>query len=367
MKILTILVFALGIGVVIPAAFALTPGYNELEKTFLHAETATISLDIEFGTDKYQALHSKINVQPQLENISLKLYDNEIEISDPQLRVVGDGKHFRILSVPDGILIYGHKNAELNNYKINIFMGTNKGLEKFSVSTDVPLEDDKVIETEVVEEKPKYIPELIIDTSHDYRTYWKETFDIDVRAFDANINPKAQGFSGKLDDVDVTVIISFGDEIITTLKGITTHGQWKGEHYIKENLVQAGEYTVDVLAQLNNKTVSHSSSMFVIGTVGGSDTTNHTPVAVAGSDQTVSSGTLVILSGAASSDSDGDVITYLWGENTAFGIGLNSTDTQGVQFTAPVVVANQDVIVQLTVTDPKGKSSIDTVTVTVTP
>ena len=41
-------------------------------------------------------------------------------------------------------------------------------------------------------------------------------------------------------------------------------------------------------------------------------TTNSPPVANAGADQTAPVGTLVTLSGAGSSDVDGDALTYAW-------------------------------------------------------
>jgi outer membrane protein assembly factor BamB len=61
---------------------------------------------------------------------------------------------------------------------------------------------------------------------------------------------------------------------------------------------------------------------------GGWDTTNHSPIANAGSDQTVSmdgpSGASVMLDGSASYDSDGDALTYTWKEaNTTIATGVN--------------------------------------------
>lgn len=67
--------------------------------------------------------------------------------------------------------MYGHKNMDLENYKINIYIATNQGLTKFTVSTAFKLPDDKVLESEPIEEKAPYIPDLIMSSSHDFKTY----------------------------------------------------------------------------------------------------------------------------------------------------------------------------------------------------
>jgi len=119
--------------------------------------------------------------------------------------------------------------------------------------------------TEPEEEKQSYIPDLIITSSNDSKTYWNTNFNIDVQVFDGKINPdpKSHEFDGRVNDVDITVIISLGDEIITTLKGVTSNGHWEGE-YLIEYLSPPGEYNVDILASYGNQTVSKSTSMFVL-------------------------------------------------------------------------------------------------------
>jgi len=91
----------------------------------------------------------------------------------------------------------------------------------------------------------------------------RDTFNIDVQTYDGKINPKATGFEGKLDNANVTVILSYEDTYIT-LSGITTYGNWDGEYYFPENISMPGEYTVDVMASYLNQTVSYTDSMFVI-------------------------------------------------------------------------------------------------------
>ncbi len=93
-------------------------------------------------------------------------------------------------------------------------------------------------------------------------------------------------------------------------------------------------------------------------------TVNRLPVANAGNDQRVVALTQVTLSGSASSDPDGDALTYSWTQlsgppTTVFSAG-------SVQATTTLPVAGTYVF-QLTVTDSRGGTATDTVTVAANP
>ena len=139
MKIIIIsLVFISLLG--ISQAFAmssLTEGSNSLEYTELYGRSAAVTLDIEFGQDEIQQLLYRTIIHPQIDNISLTFYGDEITLSEPELRVVGDGRHFRISSISDGVLIYGHYNIESDNYKINVLLSTDEGFIKFPVTMKI--------------------------------------------------------------------------------------------------------------------------------------------------------------------------------------------------------------------------------------
>lgn len=90
---------------------------------------------------------------------------------------------------------------------------------------------------------------------------------------------------------------------------------------------------------------------------------NKVPVANAGTDQSVNEGTTVTLNGAASSDGDGDALTYLW--TAPAGITLSSTTAQKPTFTAPEVSVNTNYTFSLVVNDGKVNSTADQVVVTV--
>ena len=341
-------------------------GYNSLENTELHGESATISLDIEFGRDTVKQLHTRSIIISHLDNITLTFYGDEIPLSEPELKVTSSGNHFRISSLPEGIIMYGHKDMDVGNYNINVYVGMDKGLVKFPVSTSAQLDDDKVIETEPIKEKPQYVPDLKITSSHDVRTYWKQDFNIDVQAFDGRINsdPKSSDFNGRIDGVDVKVLLSIDDEQVATLSGVTANnGEWNGGYFFEENISAPGEYVVDVIVSYLGETVSKSSSMFVIGTTttkGGSS--NQAPNANAGADDNLVHPDTLVLNGLGSGDPNGDTLTYSWSIQS----GLGSLSNAGTATPTYTSAGATTAIIVLTVTDTKGESDTDTVEITVT-
>lgn len=96
------------------------------------------------------------------------------------------------------------------------------------------------------------------------------------------------------------------------------------------------------------------------------------PVAAAGVDQSVFEGHTVSLSGSGSTDPNGAGLTYAWTVTSDGGTGLTTGSLTGAStatasFTAPTVGSNSNIVLTLKVTDARGLSSTDTVTVTVKP
>jgi hypothetical protein len=97
-------------------------------------------------------------------------------------------------------------------------------------------------------------------------------------------------------------------------------------------------------------------------------TVNHPPVASAGDDQTVAPGAVVTLNGTASSDEDGDRLSFVWRQvgGTPM-VDLTGTFAAIAHFTAPANITNATTLTfSLTVTDGFA-ASVDQVEITIQP
>jgi hypothetical protein len=92
---------------------------------------------------------------------------------------------------------------------------------------------------------------------------------------------------------------------------------------------------------------------------------NTAPVASAGADQTITTGSLVTLDGSGSSDADGDALTYSW----SFISNPGNAVLSGSTAVNPMFTPNVDgtYVLRLVVNDGTEDSTADTVTVTVSP
>ncbi len=96
------------------------------------------------------------------------------------------------------------------------------------------------------------------------------------------------------------------------------------------------------------------------------DTGNKPPVANAGQDLTVRSGSSVKLSGADSTDPDDGIAAYQWRQISGTSVRLDGSACSEASFTAPNVGSQGETLTfELTVGDKAGQSSSDTVSITV--
>ncbi len=92
-------------------------------------------------------------------------------------------------------------------------------------------------------------------------------------------------------------------------------------------------------------------------------TVNSPPTAVAGEDRAVNGGQRVTLDGTASTDADGDDLTFAWRQIDGPDVTLVNGATDTAQFTAPQ--EDTELSFELVVVDANGGRGTDTVTITV--
>jgi MYXO-CTERM domain-containing protein len=91
---------------------------------------------------------------------------------------------------------------------------------------------------------------------------------------------------------------------------------------------------------------------------------NTAPVVNAGDDQAVDPGVTVTVAGSATDAEDAaGTLTFAWTQQSGPEVVLTGADTATASFTAPSLPADADVVLTLTVTDPRGASGTDTVTI----
>ena len=95
------------------------------------------------------------------------------------------------------------------------------------------------------------------------------------------------------------------------------------------------------------------------------ETASQAPTANAGDDQNVNEDDTVTLDGSGSSATDTDTLTYLWSQTSGTTVALSSTIAASPIFTAPNLLANEDLVFRLVVNDGTVNSAADTVTITV--
>ena len=115
------------------------------------------------------------------------------------------------------------------------------------------------------------------------------------------------------------------------------------------------------LTVTDNRGASGSDTVTITVTAGPNDA----PTADAGSSRTVNGGAAVTLSGSGT-DPESETLSYSWRQTSGASVTLTGASTATPSFTAPTGLAGGSILVfELTVTDARGASAVDTVTITI--
>ncbi|WP_333850340.1 glycosyl hydrolase family 18 protein [Leclercia sp.] len=129
----------------------------------------------------------------------------------------------------------------------------------------------------------------------------------------------------------------------------------KGKYVVAKNLGGLFSWSIDS----DNGDILNAMNESLMGSSASSDetvVTNRAPVASA-ADQSVTGPATVTLDGSASTDPDGDAITYQWTQISGSTVTLANSTKAKATFSVPAVTSNQTLAFRLTVTDAKGLSN----------
>lgn len=93
---------------------------------------------------------------------------------------------------------------------------------------------------------------------------------------------------------------------------------------------------------------------------------NKLPSVSAGPDQTVTVQSNITLSGSGS-DSDGSIASYQWTQTSGKAVVIENPNRPDISFRAPKGITEQQITLQLTVTDNEGATNSDSLAITVVP
>ena len=234
-------------------------GVADLENKDIVAESedGEIILSLEFG----ESLISRFDrIIPTLQSGLLVVGDSIIEIEDARTKIMGNS--FVVHS--KNILIYA-KGLGNENYLVNSYLLGSNQLNPIRLVT-VPSKDI----TPLLEDNSTLL-ELIVLVQQDIRTFWNDTYDIEIKVFDKAINPNPQFYQslGAINQAEVKVTLKDVDGIeLTQFSGQTnSKGFWDGDYFVLQNLVSGGEYFVEVNVSYLESTNFQSFETFIISDI----------------------------------------------------------------------------------------------------
>lgn len=251
-----IILFLFAIIVLIPISNSV---FAELENKQIIAKSSDeeIILSLQFGENQHSRFEKTI---PTLQSGSIVLGDRIMEINNAKVRIMGNS--FVVHS--DEFLIYA-KGDGSEKYSMNCYLIGGNKLEPLKLNSI-----QQTIETAKLNEKPSNV-ELIVLVQQDTRTFWNDTYDLEVKVFDKSINsnPKFYQSLGAIDQSVINVKIKNTEGIeLKHFSGKTnSKGFWDMSYFVPQNIVPGGTYIVEVnVDYLDSNNFQYFETFFVADT-----------------------------------------------------------------------------------------------------
>ncbi|MCH7982255.1 MAG: hypothetical protein IID59_12215 [Proteobacteria bacterium] len=196
---------------------------------------------------------------------------------------------------------------------------------------------------------------------------------VTISVVNVNVLPAANAGADQIVFEGSTVVLDAAGS--TDLDGIVTGFFWQLLSGRTVDIPTPDQAQISFVAPSTNETYTNEFELTVTDDLGGTNTDIVSvvirpiipPIADAGADQLVESESTVILTALASSDIDGEIVSYQWTQLIGPAVTLSSSTTLETSFAAPLVSENTLLQFELLVTDDSNATATDVIDVTVTP
>jgi len=213
-------------------------GIADIENKEIVAESQDkdVVMSLEFGENQISRFD---RIVPSLKTGWLVVGESIVEIKNARSKIMGNS--FVVHS--ENILIYA-KGLGNENYLVNTYLLGDNHLDPIKLTT-VP---NHVVNNEIKDKSLR--PDMIVLVQQDIKTFWNDTYDIEMKVFDKSINSRPQFYQslGTINKAEVNVTLKdpTGNELAKLTGQTNSKGFWNGDFFVPQNLVQGGTYIVEV-------------------------------------------------------------------------------------------------------------------------
>ncbi len=223
---------------------------------------------IDFGTNIIEQKTSKTKITPTLDLgiVQTTNHDFLFDFTD-DVFVKVYGNSFVIKSLEEPPLFIYARNVGDNDYVVKVYTVDNGFQKQTFTGTLEPTQKNlnELLEPETSET----LPEMNLLVKHTDRLFWRDSYLITVRVFDAELN-RSNEFDqnwGFIPGIDILVEIFNGqDELLQTISGQTGNtGFFESQSFVPDRLNPRGVYTVNVTADNGQVELTKTLPLHILG------------------------------------------------------------------------------------------------------